>query len=227
MSTSNNKNQNLGELLKALLKKRSLSMRKLSLATGIDTATISRIANNKQQAKPSHIKLFSQHLQVPEATLLQSAGYDVEITAKGAQNDMYDSINSINEVLVSSKFLGDQFNIVKVHEELAKYEQYALTEEGKQKILKEFKTKVEEVKGAGPFINELKKMHKSFCEEDISIEKRSIIGGVLLYFISSTDIIPDYVFPFGYLDDAIAVQIIIERLKKIEDLSKPNDEHEV
>ena len=37
-----------------------------------------------------------------------------------------------------------------------------------------------------------------------SAAKRSIIGSALLYFILSTDIIPDYVFPFGYLDDTIA-----------------------
>ncbi|MEH7609111.1 DUF1232 domain-containing protein [Priestia megaterium] len=33
-----------------------------------------------------------------------------------------------------------------------------------------------------------------------------------MYFILPTDIIPDYVFPIGYLDDAIAVQLVMNQL---------------
>ena len=40
----------LGSLLKTALRERSLSMRKLGTLTGIDTATISRMANGKQPA---------------------------------------------------------------------------------------------------------------------------------------------------------------------------------
>ncbi len=34
------------------------------------------------------------------------------------------------------------------------------------------------------------------------MEERCILGSVLLYFVLATDVIPDYVFPIGYLDDA-------------------------
>ncbi|CRK84033.1 DUF1232 domain-containing protein [Neobacillus massiliamazoniensis] len=207
--------QNLGIMIKTLLKNRSLSMRKLSTITGIDTATISRIVNNKQQAKPSHLQLFADHLGVPVAILFQAAGYDLELNEKNTPSDILDSIDTIQEILVSSNFLDHQFNLEKIHQELAKYEQFALTKEGEQKILEEFETKVEQVRGAGPFINELNEMYKSFCEENNPIEKRAILGSVLLYFILSTDIIPDYVFPFGYLDDCLAVQIGLDRLSKI------------
>jgi uncharacterized membrane protein YkvA (DUF1232 family) len=189
-------------------------MRKLSTITGIDTATISRIVNNKQQAKPSHLQSFANHLGVPVAILFQAAGYDLELNEQNAPSDILDSIDTIQEILVSSNFLDHQFNMEKIHQELAKYEQFALTKEGEQKIFKEFETKVEQVRGAGPFINELNDMYKSFCEENNPIEKRAILGSVLLYFILSTDIIPDYVFPFGYLDDCLAVQIGLDRLSK-------------
>ena len=42
----------------------------------------------------------------------------------------------------------------------------------------------------------------------------AIIGGALLYFISPIDIIPDYIFPIGYLDDAIVVKIALDLLEK-------------
>lgn len=69
------RNVTLGETLVSLLKERSLSMRKLSAATGIDTATISRIVNGKQRAKPEHLEAFALHLDVPSAPLFQAAGY--------------------------------------------------------------------------------------------------------------------------------------------------------
>ncbi|WP_343770096.1 YkvA family protein [Oceanobacillus oncorhynchi] len=38
------------------------------------------------------------------------------------------------------------------------------------------------------------------------------MGGVLLYFITPVDVVPDYIFPIGYMDDAIAVQIALKKL---------------
>ncbi|MBS4173982.1 DUF1232 domain-containing protein [Bacillus sp. FJAT-49736] len=214
--TEKRKGENqFGKLLKDLLKECSLSMRKLSQLTGIDTATISRIANQKQQPKPTHLQQFAFHLQVPLSTLMNAAGYSQD-QLEDRQSDLFRSLESIQDILVSSDLLEHQFTIEKIHQELAKYEHYALTSEGKSTILKEFEQKVEQVKGAGPFIDELKVMYKNYCADTQSIERRRILGSVLLYFILSTDIIPDYVFPFGYVDDCLAVQIGLERLSKLE-----------
>ncbi len=38
------------------------------------------------------------------------------------------------------------------------------------------------------------------------------MGGALLYFIVSVDVIPDYIFPIGYIDDAAAVQFVFNQL---------------
>jgi uncharacterized membrane protein YkvA (DUF1232 family) len=74
---------------------------------------------------------------------------------------------------------------------------------------------VKQVGGVGPFIEHLKQMHTKFLEGDITKAERDILGSALLYFILSTDIIPDYVFPIGYLDDAIAVQLVLNRLSQM------------
>ncbi|MGE6258319.1 DUF1232 domain-containing protein [Heyndrickxia sporothermodurans] len=219
MSNPRAEDQNLGMLIKSLLKERSLSMRRLSSLTGINTATISRIVNHKQQAKPSHLQLFAQHLEVPVVKLLQAAGYDVELNEVNTMSDIFVSIDSIQEILISSNFLDHPFNIDQIYLELDKYEQFSLTKEGEQKIFDEYEKKVEQVRGTGPFIHELNKMYKSFIEENNSTEKHKILGSVLLYFILSTDIIPDYVFPFGYLDDCLAVQIGLDRLSKLQNSS--------
>ena len=46
--------EKLGLYLKKMLQEHSLSMRKFSELTDIDTATISRIINGKRKANPAH-----------------------------------------------------------------------------------------------------------------------------------------------------------------------------
>jgi uncharacterized membrane protein YkvA (DUF1232 family) len=79
-------------------------------------------------------------------------------------------------------------------------------------ICNNFQTKIEQVGSVGTFIDQLKQMYLEYCDEKTSAAKRSILGSALLYFILPTDIIPDYVFPIGYLDDAIAVQLVMNQL---------------
>lgn len=211
------KHADLGSLLKALLKQKSLSMRKLSALTGIDTATISRIVNGKQTAKLYHLEQFAQHLGVPTELLLQAIGIKTGHVAKEEPTDIQSiqsSFNAIQEVLHSSAFMQTPFSMDLVEKELHSYEQYAQTEAGERLIREEFETKVKQVDGAGPFIDQLKEMYTRFVEGHVSPAERAILGSALLYFILSTDIIPDYVFPIGYLDDAIAVHLVLAKLQK-------------
>ncbi|TXK77362.1 DUF1232 domain-containing protein [Paenibacillus sp. N3.4] len=212
-------NETLGVTLTSLLKSRSFSMRKLSSLTGIDTATISRIISGKQKARLHHLETFALHLGVPTAQLFQAAGFDISVPQDERQSDIYTSISSVQKILQSSNFIDHQFTAELVQKELSKYEQYALTEEGKQIIIDDFPTKFASVNGAGPFIDRLKQMYLQFCENDITSERRALLGSALLYFVMSADIIPDYVFPLGYLDDAIAVQLVLDRLKQSEDMA--------
>lgn len=206
----NNKSR-LGPLLKKLLSQKALSMRKFSQLTGIDTATISRIANQKQQANIQHIQLFAEHLQVPINTLLAAAGYKLEDYQTPLSTDMHHSIETIQEVLVSSNLFDETFKVEQIQKALAKYEQYARTKEGKNIIEEEFEAKVEQVSGAGPFIDQLKNMYEEYLQGNLSEDEQALLGSVLLYFILSTDIIPDYVFPVGFLDDALAVQLVLAK----------------
>lgn len=207
----------IGMLLRRLLQERSLSMRKLSRLTGMDTATISRIANGKQRAKPKHLKLFAQCLDVPLDTLYRVAGYNMDTAKVKQQSDLHASVDMIQEFIGTSKEHDLQYTIDRVKQELVVYEQYARTEEGQQMIQKKFHPKVRQVGGAGPFIEELKQIYTQYSRSDLTSSERAILGSALLYFILSTDIIPDYIFPIGYLDDAIAVQLVLNRVNEFRD----------
>ncbi|WP_368491111.1 DUF1232 domain-containing protein [Clostridium sp. BJN0013] len=216
------KKSKLGSMIRTLLKENSLSMRKLSSLSGIDTATISRIVNGKQCANMNHLRILSKCLNVPIKKLLIADGYD--ITSLNDENSMDSSslIKNIHELLKLPDLLNYKCDLSKIEEELEKYKIYALTEEGKNIIYKDFNKKIEAVNGSGLFIEELKQMYKKFCDESIPEEIHALLGSGLLYFILSVDIIPDYVFPIGYLDDIIAIKLVLHNILEV----KQKHEHE-
>jgi uncharacterized membrane protein YkvA (DUF1232 family)/DNA-binding Xre family transcriptional regulator len=209
-----NEDHNLGLMLKMLLKKHSLSMRKLSVLTGIDTATISRIVNGKQKAKLNHLQQFAYHLNTSLEKLIAAAGYDMGGGQEELKSDIQYSVDTLQEILQSFKLVDTQFTLAHVENELAKFEQYAQTEEGHRIIYEDFTKKIEQVGSVGPFIEQLKQLYNQYCDPTSLSSERAIIGSALLYFILSTDVIPDYIYPVGYLDDTIAVQLVLNRLAK-------------
>ncbi|MED4203756.1 DUF1232 domain-containing protein [Neobacillus mesonae] len=209
------KNESIGVLLKRQLKERSLSMRKLSQLTEIDTATISRIVSGKRKAKPQHLQKFAECLDIPIAELFAAAGYPIEPKRERAYSyDLYSSVDNIQKTLESSNLYDKKFTIESVEEQLEKYEQFAQTAEGRETILNGFDEKMQKLGSIGPFISHLKEMFNTFRSMKVTSHHLSIIGGALLYFILPVDVIPDYIFPIGYLDDAIAVQLVSDLLTK-------------
>ena len=126
-------------------------MRKLSRLTGIDTATISRIVNGKQQPKLNQLQKFADHLNTPLEKFIEAAGYEIgEI--KNQSESQRSSVDSIQEILDSFKLADTQFTLEYVEKELKKFEEYAKTEEGHRVICENFKKKIEQISGAGAFI---------------------------------------------------------------------------
>ena len=212
--TETRNNNNLGLLLKEFLKERSLSMRKLSELTGIDTATISRIINNKRNATPQHLEKFADCLGVPLITLFEAAGYPIEQRQEKSESDIHTSVDAIQALLKSSNVFDDEFSVAQVEQKLESYGLFAQTEEGKNTIVKDFDEKIKNVGSVGPFINKLKELYERFLSGKGTLFELTIIGSTLLYFIIPVDVLPDYLFPIGYLDDAIAVQLTTKTLLK-------------
>ena len=59
----------------------------------------------------------------------------------------------------------------------------------------------------------LRQMYADFCTDGLTIKKYLLIGSMLLYFVISTDVIPDFVFPIGFMDDLVALNIVTKLLK--------------
>lgn len=198
----------LGHLLTKLIHNHSLSMRRLSELTNIDTATISRIVNGKRKANLNHLERFSESLDVSIATLLQAAGYEVEEQVDQSNAEIQATVEMIQNYLKTSNEYDHSFSIFNVKEKLINYEQYAQTDKGNNMIQGKFQEKLEQVGSGGPFIKQLKQLFNKYTLKKASPLELAIIGSALLYFIIPIDVIPDYLFPIGYLDDAIAVNLV-------------------
>ena len=122
------------------------------------------------------------------------------------------SVESIQNLLEFSNLIDMKFSIASLEQELSNYEQYVQTEEGKENILKGFGEKIKKLASIGPFISQLKEMYEKFRLNKGTPRELAIVGSALIYFIVSVDIIPDYIFPVGFIDDAMAIQIVANLL---------------
>jgi len=110
--------------------------------------------------------------------------------------------------------LDGQVSIESVEKHLEVFQEGAATSNGRRKIMAGFLPKLEEITGKGAFINRLKHFYYRFSEQKGTTQELMLIGGVLLYFIMPYDAIPDYLFPIGYLDDALAAQLVARQLSE-------------
>lgn len=46
-------------------------------------------------------------------------------------------------------------------------------------------------------------------DKRVSVKDRAVVAGAILYFLSPVDIIPDFVFPIGVVDDVVAAVIAL------------------
>lgn len=205
--------------LKQALYEEHLSLRKLSDKIKIDVATLSRIFNKKQRPHIDHLEKLAIGLNLPLEALLADMGYiqEKEQHIKGGALGKLIHENEMNNkaIFEACTSLEDEKIIKDIEKQLAKYEQYMNIAEGEKMIKEQFKTKVEAVGQIGPIIDLLREFYEQLCKKDISTAMFVLIGSGLLYFIISPDVIPDFLFPLGFVDDVIALKIIKWKLEHL------------
>jgi len=189
-----------GAKLNQLLKESKMSMRGLARETGIDASTISRLVNGKRQPTLEHLRLISASLHVPIAYFLEG---EEHLDSAGSVGEAMDHLLAENLVPMQE-----------IEERLEACRCDAETEAGRQTILEQFEQKLKEISGQGSFLERLKYFYNRFTERNGSKRELMLIGSVLLYFILPLDAMPDYLFPVGYIDDAIVAQIVSRKLIK-------------
>jgi len=203
---------NLRSVLMDLMKENNLSMRKLSEHTGIDTAVISKIINGKRKANLDHLYKFADTLNVPIARLIEAAGYHSDSADVHANHDPF---SIVQDLLKNSDDITEEPTMKLIEERAAEYMDYSLTNEGKQTIFNHFKSKLENLQAKGAYIRQLEMMFERFRQKNRTKKEMMLMGGALIYFVVTMDVLPDYIFPVGYLDDAFVVQKTMQSLSQV------------
>ncbi|WP_163580398.1 helix-turn-helix domain-containing protein [Gracilibacillus saliphilus] len=191
-------------LIKEALHESNKSMRQLAKETGINVSTISRILNGKRKANLDHLKAISTSLYIPLSDLVSS-----EESGEPTQSV---SFNHVRAIISEMNLPVKDFSADSLKENIQKYQKKSNTEEGRATILDQFKSKMAALGGQGPYIQQLEYMYQTFKEKKASKKELLLMGSALFYFIASIDMIPDYLFPVGYLDDALVIQYVMQSL---------------
>lgn len=198
----------LHQFMKNEMNQRSMSLRRFSSLVNIDHATLSKIMNGKRQANLNHLQKLSESLSVNLDYLLEIAGY--RKTDKDDLEKTWEAVQRIAETLTD---VNEDLSFERVNQEISHFETYSQTAAGQEKIHAEFNTKIKETAGIGKYVEQLKAMYAHFINGHGHLTDQILIGAALLYFIVTTDLLPDYLLPVGLLDDAFIVQAISQRLE--------------
>ncbi|TWT09250.1 helix-turn-helix domain-containing protein [Planomicrobium sp. CPCC 101079] len=208
----------LGMALRDAMNQHDYSIRQLAEFTAIDKATISRIINGKRRPTLQHLKKLSMTLEIPFHDLVEAIDYDIATNGKEKKSEKKSTSEALlaNEVelLKKSVQLHDpSITTDKISAELKTFEEYAETHEGKTLAEDGFEAKVNHFGNVGPYIQQLKFWHQKFLLAEGSKNDLAIMGGALLYFILPLDLLHDYIFAVGYLDDCLAIQLAGNKLE--------------
>ncbi|CEH33536.1 helix-turn-helix domain-containing protein [Romboutsia lituseburensis] len=212
MDKNNINNYSITKIREAM-KANNINNNQLSELTCLDKSTISRILNNKQKINISHLQKISSALQIPLQELMELEGYALEYKPHNRNIDFNSNFDNLDDILEIASFIDCESLEANVEKELNKYEQYLQTQEGKDLLEGRFLKKIESINFTGAFIEKLKDLYEIYIKRERDIADLILIGSALLYFIVSTDIIPDFIFPIGFLDDMIAIKLVLGKLK--------------
>lgn len=89
---------------------------------------------------------------------------------------------------------------------------YCLKYDLSKQIDKGFREKLHQVKGCGKIIERLQRLCQCLNHPEITKTARAWIEVALLYFMNPFDLIPDFLLPYGYVDDAIVIGFIFHKI---------------
>lgn len=208
----------IGGFLQQKWMERDYTLRHFADLTGVDKATISRILNGKRKPTLDHLKVFAKVLETPLTDLLAAEEMTVNLP-KAAKRSMQKKVeqkpemDEMKHMLELVKMQDGSITIDRISAELDHCAVFAETEEGHEMVEASFSSKVKHFGNAGSHLLLLKKWHKSYEQASGSKKELAIMGGALLYFIMPLDLLHDYLFAIGYLDDCLAIQLANSRLE--------------
>jgi uncharacterized membrane protein YkvA (DUF1232 family) len=184
----------------------------------IHKSAISRIMTGKRMPTLNEAELLSRVLETPELLdaykMLQEYKEDGNALSALAFHESIETIlraGSGEELLEQPKIdYGLLYQMIETQY------QYCLKQDLSDQIKESFLSKLKKISGFGEMITHLKAMYYClFSGKEIRLKDRAWLAVALLYFTNPMDMVPDYLLPFGYIDDAMVVGFISYKLSKL------------
>lgn len=203
-----NDQEQLRSYLKREVAIRKVSLRELDRLTGINHATLSKIMNGKRKINLDHLHRLSEGLDISVNELLS-----VLQNHDRTDEDLIENLEAVQKLVKTTHPEIDTVTLTQIYAAAEKYANESMTPQGKREISEELRIKLRQSSTAGSFMKNIQKMYNNFITMNGTPKDIALMGGALLYFIVTTDLIPDYLLPVGLLDDALIVQAISQRME--------------
>jgi uncharacterized membrane protein YkvA (DUF1232 family) len=219
-----NESEKYGYAIRLILQRKNMKAEELiSLINKNQTITInksalSRIMTGRRLLTQTEAKSIAKELDSP--ILFEAFQYlkeYVETNSGVSALKFHEVIDPLlNEEATQDELVEPAIDYSLLQQMINRLYRYCLVQDVSGYIREGFLSKVAQVRGLGEMIERLTIMyHGYFNGNNLSIKDRAWVASALLYFISPIDLIPDHLLPFGYIDDAVVVAFVFNKLSSV------------
>ena len=188
--------------IRSALARRGLSLRAAARLAGISHSSLSRVLRQQARATAGLLRSLAPILGLPAEDLLRAAGLPGPHPRLPPPGQPWDLLGALGLDVPPPELLEH------VRQQLVHLREYAGTAEAVALVREALPRKVESLGARGPLIDRLLALARLYLEEpDAPPAARASAGSAVLYFVLAVDAIDDFVWPIGYIDDALAVAL--------------------
>jgi len=189
-----------------------LSLRGLARAAGVSHSSVSRLLSGRTRPTPALLRTLAPALHCPPVELLRAAGIEP------ATVDPWETLRSLGVDPAPPEL------VARIAERLERLREYAATDEAVALARDGLQRKVAALGARGPVIERLLALGRLYLQGGPAPPAaRLIAGSAVLYFLLAVDAIDDFIFPIGYLDDAVAVALAEAQIRRMGDNTSDNN----
>ncbi len=201
-------------LIAARLRQSRLSVRELARRAGVSHSAVSRLLGRRARPTAGLLCALGPPLDLPPDLLLSGvrrpAGRPPVAPAAGEAAEGGPRTPAGADTWAALRAIGldpaPAALVERIQERLGHLREFAATAEGRMQAREGLGRKVAALGARGPVIDRLLALGRLYLEDGPAPPAaRHAAGSAVLYFLLAVDAIDDFVWPIGYLDDALAV----------------------
>jgi transcriptional regulator with XRE-family HTH domain len=198
--------ERLARLLAERMAERKLSLRALARAAGVSHSSVSRLLRGRSRATAEILVALAPALGVPPEALLAAAGI-----AAADSSGVLATLRGLGIEPVPPEL------VQRVRAEMDRLREHAGTEAARAHVLRDLEPKLAALGAGGPVVDRLRTLGRIYLSDgSVTEAARLAAGSGVLYFLQAIDAIDDFMWPIGYLDDAVAVALADAEVRRLQ-----------